>query len=122
MPEVRGGYIKASYVASGNLSQWRLVMYSGVNVYTANASGGVTLGVTQNHPNDNEEATLVTLGHTKVTLGGSLASGARFMANNTGFAIQATSGQWVPGFLVTGADSGGIAEAILAPHVTGTAV
>lgn len=115
--EVRGGQIKASYVASGDLSaaQFRLMNFTGTDVYLPVASGSAVLGVLQNHPNNNQEATLVTLGHTRVVVAGSLAAGAVFMTNNTGYATLASSGQWCAGFLVTGADSGLVAEGVVSP-------
>ena len=115
MPEVRGGFLKASYVASGNLSQYRFVNFSGVDVYLPPTSGSIVLGVTQNHPNDNEQAALVTLGHTRITLGGSLAAGAVVMTGLNGFATLAQSGQFVGGYLVSAADSGLVAEMVFTP-------
>jgi len=118
MPEVRGGYIKASYVASGNLSQYRFVAAAGVDVWHSPTSGDVVLGVTLNHPNNNEEATLVTLGHAKVLVASSLGANARVMNGANGFAVVATSGQFVAGRLISNADSGLPAEMIVSGYMT----
>lgn len=122
MAEVRGGFFKASYVASGNLDaggvsglHYRFVNFSGNDVYYPATSGSVVLGVVQNKPRDNEHASLVTLGHTKIILANSLGGGIPIMTGNSGFAVEAQSGQYVAGYLVTGATSGGIAEMIFSP-------
>lgn len=125
MAEIRGGYIKASYVASGNLDnepQYRFVRQGASNTSQGNldvfypaTSGAVVLGVIQNKPRNNEFATLVTLGHTKIMVANSLGSDIPVMTGNSGFAVRATSGQYACGFMRTGATSGAVAEMVFSP-------
>lgn len=114
--EVRGGYLKGTYVASGNLSQFRFVAGVGLDVYLP-TSGARVRGVTQNHPNDNEHAALVTVGHTKITVANSLGGGIPIMSGNNGFAVQAQSGYWCAGTLEVGASSGCPGEMVFAPFL-----
>lgn len=115
MPEIRGGQFTATFVASGNLdgSQFTFVrQLAGVNndVLTIATTGGLMAGTLQNEPRDNEFARLVSIGYTKVRVANSLGAGLLIMAGNSGFAVQAQSGAYVGGHLVTGATSGALAE------------
>ena len=112
--EVRGQNFKSSFVASGNLSQWRFFIANGLDAYLP-TSGVLVTGVTQSHPNDNEHLESVTLGHTKITLASSLGNNIPIATGNNGFAIRASSGQFVAGLLVTGTTSGCPGEMILSP-------
>ena len=81
MAEIRGGNLGASFVASGDLSanQFKLVAWSNYNVYQP-GSNAQCVGVLQNKPKHGEHAAIVDLGHTKISLAGSLACGAFFQA------------------------------------------
>jgi len=116
MAEVRGGFLKATYPHTGNLSQFRFVAHDDTLVYHNTTSGTLVMGVTQNHPNHGEgAATLVSLGHTRITVGASLGGGIALMNGGTGFGTLAASGQAVAGFLITGANSGLVGEMIFNP-------
>lgn len=116
MAEIRGGNFKSSWVASGDCSaaQWRLIGFSGNDVFLP-TSGAQCAGVLVNKPANNEHASVIGMGYTKLILAGSLASGAEFMSGNLGFATLAASGQWAHGFLLTAGNSGEIVEAAIGP-------
>lgn len=114
MAEIRGGNFKASWVASGNLDthQWKLVSFSGHDVFLA-TSGVVLAGVLQNKPKDNEHASIISHGFSKIYYGSSMAAGQEVMAGNNGLATIAASGQFVAGVTLTAGDSGQIGELML---------
>jgi hypothetical protein len=115
MAEVSGPNFTLSKVASGDLRghQFRFVRASGAeDIMVFTTRGAYSVGVLQNKPNDNEHATLVTLGHTKVRVA-SLGPNIWVMANSDGCAVEAGSGQVVLGRLITGATSGALGEMIL---------
>lgn len=99
-------------IASGDLSGsiHRFVVATGRDVHLAAASGTVVRGVLNSKPEDDEAARVVNLGHTKITLGESLGANAIVMTNDSGYAIAASSGQARLGYLIGGADSGGVGE------------
>ena len=114
--DVRGDKLKASYVASGNITQYRfLAKGAGLDVYMDAASGTINIGVSVNHPNNNEECTLVTGGHAKIQLANSLGPGIPLMAGADGLAVRATSGQFCTGVLLQGATSGSPGEMNYSP-------
>lgn len=112
MATKRGDDFRASWVASGDLSgsQYRFVTYAGVDVYLP-TSGVVTAGVLQNKPQNNEHASVISQGFSKLILAASVGAGVEVMAANNGFAINVGSGQWVGGRTLTAGDSGAIVEA-----------
>lgn len=115
MAEVRGSLQTGTHVASGNLdgSQFTFVRgLAGVNndVLTIATTGGLFVGVLQNKPQNNEHATVGYRGITKVKLASSLGAGIFVMAGNSGWAVQATSGAYVAGPLISNGTSGTVAE------------
>ena len=125
MAVVRGPRDGISCVASGDLSglQFKFVAKSpdGIHVYLP-ASGGQAEGVLQNKPKHTEHASVVNQGNTKLYISSSLGAGTEIAAGSGGWGITATnSGQWKYGYLVTGADSGLIAEAFINPYRAGGA-
>ncbi len=117
MAEKRGGDFGASWVASGDLSaaQFKFVTFGGKDVYLP-TSGVIMAGVLQDKPKDNEHASVIGLGFTKITLESSLNAGIELMTGESGYATQATSGAWVGGILLTAADSGEITEMMMTPY------
>ena len=102
-----------SRVASGNLdgSQYCFVRQIGnVDVLSIAASGAAAIGVLQNKPQNNDHAAVAFLGSTKIKLANSLGAGIPIMSAVSGFAVQASSGQVVLGYLMTGATSGAFGE------------
>ena len=105
----------ASKVADGDLSakQYMLVKRGTVpekDVAIASVTGEIVYGVLQNKPADNEHASVVEFGHTKVLLANSYGPGQILMAKSDGFATARTAGLNVVGELISGASSGGIGE------------
>ena len=113
--EISGGYIKASALSSGNIGQDLFVTVERPDAYVNPASGTVVTGVSLNKPNDNEDLTYTSLGHAKITMAISLGAGSALMADGAGAAVLASSGQFVAGYLVSGASSGSVAEMIISP-------
>lgn len=115
--EVRGQNLKASYVATGTIVQYRLMNKSatGLDVYTDPTTGTLHIGVSQNKPQNDEECTLVVGGHTKIQLANSLGAGITIMAGANGIGVRATSGQFAAGILVQGATSGSVGELSYTP-------
>lgn len=115
MAEVSGRRVTATGVASGDLNfadpaNYRFLVKTGKDVHLAASSGAMAYGVLQNKPKDNEHATVVVDGFTKVVLGSSLGADCLVMTNNTGFAVLLSSGGATLGRLITGADSGKVGE------------
>jgi len=83
---------KESFVASGDLSgaQFRFVQAAGIDVYMA--SSGFAEGVLQNKPQDNEHATVVVMGGTKILLASSLGPNIWVGCGSGGFAVQGLIG------------------------------
>jgi hypothetical protein len=114
MAEVSGDRMTITRIASGDLNfadpgQYRFVAVTGRDVHLC-GSGAMALGVLGNKPKDNEHATVVTFGHTKVSLGSSIGAGTLVQAGVSGWASNAASGGAVMGRLLTGAASGLIGE------------
>jgi hypothetical protein len=114
MAEKTGNNFIASKVASGDLSthQFKLVKSasSAKDAVLAGVVGEIVYGVLQNKPEDNEGATVVEFGHTKILLANSYGPGQILMANSDGFATARTAGLNTIGELISGATSGGIGE------------
>lgn len=112
MAEVSGSNNILTQVASGNMdgSQFCFANFTGADVWLTATSGSNALGVLQNKPRNNEHAAIVTHGNTKIRMANSIGAGSRLMSGNSGFAVIATSGQYVCGTALTGATSGGIGE------------
>jgi len=124
MAELTGGpQTTISRVASGDLSasQFSFVRASGDDVMTYVTSGGLMLGVLQNKPKNNENATIAVAGPTKIMMGTSLGPNVFVTGNTSGFAIRAAgSGSYVAGMLITGAVSGAIGELLAnVPWISG---
>jgi hypothetical protein len=105
----------ASKVADGDLSasQYLLVKRgttTETDVAIASVAGEIVVGVLQNKPQDNEHASVVEFGHTKVLLANSYGPGQIVMTTNAGYATARTAGLNVIGELITGATSGGVGE------------
>lgn len=115
MAQIRGGFIKASALSSGDISQYRFVTVEGPDAYMHPSSGAVVSGVSVNKPNDNEDLTYTSLGHAKIQLADSYGAGIALMNDGAGLGIQASSGQFVGGYLITGAVSGSPGEMIFSP-------
>ena len=90
MAELSSIGFKETYVASGNLTQFRFVRQVDQDVYLADS--GFAHGVVQNHPNDNEHATVVVLGGTKIQLANSYGAGILVGCGSGGYAINASAG------------------------------
>ena len=121
MAEKRGPDIRATWVATGDLSgsQYRLLVYDNDYAYTSTTSAPATYaGVLQNKPQNGEHVSVIGMGHSKVVLAGSVGAGARLMAGANGLAVVATSGQVSPAQAVTNGDSGHIIAAMI--DVAGT--
>ena len=122
MAVIRGPRDGISCVASGDMSglQFRFVVKAtdamGRIVTIPASTGQQVEGVLQNKPRNAEHAAVVNQGNTKLFLGVSLGAGAEVMCASGGWGILATSGGWIGGYLVTGADSGLIAEAFMNPY------
>lgn len=115
MAEVSGPRTLVSAVASGDMNladpaNYRFVQKTGKDVFLATASGAMVFGVLNNKPKDNEFASVCVDGFTKVSLGASLGPDALVMTNNTGFAVQLSSGGAYLGRLITGGNSGMVGE------------
>ena len=117
MSEIRGGYIKASALAGADINQYRFVAVTDADALQVD-SGAIITGVSVNKPNNNQDLTYTSLGHAKIMLANSLGAGVFLMSGATGLGVQASSGQFVGGQLITGADSGSPGEMIVAPFRT----
>lgn len=98
-------------VASGDLdgSQFTMVRQLGnADVLTMPTTGAIPFGVLQDKPKDNEHAGCVVEGITKIRMADSLGANIFVMAGESGFAVQAASGQTTAGRLITGATSGAL--------------
>ena len=129
MAEVSGQNFTSTKAASGDISgsQFTYVrQLAGVNadVLTISASGvQVPFGILQNKPRDNEFATMVVMGHSKVRLANSLGANIWLMSGQSGWAVQyaAASGGVSTGRLITGATSGALGETLFNPTFVGSA-
>lgn len=111
MAEQSGPNVKWTGIASGDLNFadpacFRFLKKTGKDVHLCATSGELVFGVLANKPKDNEHCSVVVDGFTKVSVGASLGPDIMVATNNTGFAIQASSGQAVCGRLITGGNSG----------------
>ena len=122
MAVIRGPRDGISCVASGDLSGLQFKFVSKATdplgkVVMIPASGGQSEGVLQNKPKNGEHAAVVNQGNTKLFIASSLGGGAEIACGSSGWGISATgSGQFKMGYLITGADSGLIAEAFINPY------
>lgn len=108
---------------ASNLTQFSVVIAAAADgdIELPGAAGDWCIGVIQNQPGSNELADVITLGHTKVRLGATMAAGDNFMGDTDGDAIAWTTGQYCVGFLLEGGASGAIVEAVVChPGVTTT--
>ena len=101
---------KESFVASGDLSsaQYRFVQATGLDVYLGNS--GYAEGVLQNKPQNNEHASVVVMGGTKIVVASSLGPNIFVGCGSGGFAVIASAPALglCYGRLIQGATSGGI--------------
>jgi hypothetical protein len=122
MAVIRGPRDGISCVASGDLSGLQFKFVSKATdpqgkVVMIPSSGAQSEGVLQNKPRNSEHAAVVNQGNTKLYLASSLGGGAEVACGSGGWAVTATgSGQFKMGYLITGADSGLIAEAFINPY------
>jgi len=130
MAVIRGPRDGISCVASGDLSglQFKFVTKATDalgKVVMIPASGGQSEGVLQNKPKNGEHAAVVNQGNTKLYIASSLGGGAEIACGSSGWGVSAatvtSSGQYRMGYLITGADSGLIAEAFINPYRGGAA-
>ena len=124
MSEVSADNVTLTRVASGDLPQYRFVRQSATkDVYLA-SSGVPILGVSYgSNVRDNDHATVILDGVTKICLSQSLGASVEVISDANGFAQRAValanSGSVVgsgtiAGFLISSANSGSIAEMIIA--------
>lgn len=113
--ELRGTPIVGTFTASGNMNtdalQFRFVVQAaGVNddVYIANTSGSVCVGVNQDKVSDNQHVRVGVGGFSKIRLASSLGAGIWLTTDGAGYGIQYTaqSGACSMGRLIDGATSG----------------
>ena len=92
MAELSSIGFRETFVASGDLntSQFRFVRLVGPDVYLADS--GYADGVLQNIPLNNEHATMVVLGPTKIQLSGSLGANILIGCGSGGYAVNASAG------------------------------
>lgn len=115
MAEVSGPRTLVTGVASGSLNfadpaGYRFVKKTGKDVHLCQTSGEIAFGVLNSKGNDNEHVSVCVEGFTKICVAASLGADILVATNNTGFAINASSGQAVMGRLITGANSGLVGE------------
>src|SRR5678815_2347023 len=117
MAVIRGPRDGISCVASGDLSGMQFKFVSKATdglVVMMPGSGGQPEGVLQNKPRNREHAAVVNQGNTKLWIASSLGGGAEISCGSGGWGTTvAGSGGWTAGYLITGADSGLIAEAFI---------
>lgn len=92
MAELSSIGFRETFVASGNLdtSQFRFVRLVGPDVYLADS--GFADGVLQNKPLDNDHATVVVMGPTKIQLSSSLGANILVGCGSGGYAVNASAG------------------------------
>lgn len=98
-----------SFVASGDLSgsQYKFMQAAGNDVYIS--SSGFAEGVLQNKPQNNEHASVVVMGGTKIMLAASLGPNIFVGCGSGGFAVNGTDTNGLHyGRLIQGATSGGL--------------
>ena len=122
--ELRGPQVVGTFTASGNMNtdalQFRFVMQAaGVNedVFIANTSGSVCVGVNVDKAADNRFVRVALDGLTKLRLASSLGANIWLTTDGAGYGIQYTgqSGAACLARLITGATSGTPGEIILRP-------
>lgn len=88
--------------------QYKIIAVDG----TLAATNAVALGVLQNKPNSNEDASIAYQGHMKAYCGGgSIAIGAQLAVTTSGYLItNATSVSGIVGKAITAAASGALVE------------
>ena len=111
MAELSSIGFKETFVASGDLtgSQFRFVRQVGLDVYLADS--GFASGVLQNKPADNDHATVVVLGPSKIQLSNSLGTNILVGCGSGGYAVNASGGGTTSegrkyGTLIVGGTSG----------------
>jgi len=98
-------------VAAEDLSamQYKIVNVHGDNTVKLRvAAGAGVLGVLNNKPENNENATVVVAGLTRCVAGGTISAGAWISTTASGTGLAATSGQYILGKSITGVASGGL--------------
>ena len=120
MSEVSANNVTLTRVASGDLPQYRFVRQVGNKDVMLCHSGFLVLGVAQNKALDNEHATVVVGGSTKISLSMSLGAATEIVADANGFAQNAfvsvgvVASGTIAGFLLSSGTSGSIAEMLIA--------
>ena len=106
MAEISNIGFKETFVASGDLSgsQFRFVRAIGLDVYLSDS--GFAEGVLQNKPQNNEHATVVVNGGTKIQLANSLGPNIFVGCGSGGYAVNATGEGLKYGRLLQGGTSG----------------
>jgi len=117
--ELRGPQTVGTFTASGDMNtdalQFRFVVQAaGVNedVYVANTSGSVVLGINVDKQQDNRHVRVAVDGFSKIRLASSLGANIWLTTDGAGYGIQYTgqSGTACNGRLITGATSGAPGE------------
>jgi len=111
--------IDESYKAAGDLSagKYKGVVVSANNTVNYAATGGACAGVLQNAPAAaGRGAAVLHMGRTKIRCGAAVTYMQRITMAASGFFVKATSGSVQCGFVVLGASSGYIGEAVIVPN------
>jgi hypothetical protein len=123
MAEVSGNPNTLTRVASGALPQYRFVRQIGNKDVLLAHSGMSILGVCAFPVSDNDHATVVYGGVTKIQLSQSLGAGIELVSDANGYAQNAlgsgvgiVGSGTIAGLLILGATSGSVAEMIVQRH------
>lgn len=100
-------------VGFGATSDLRTHQYKAVTIGgTIAGTNTVALGLLQNKPNTNEDASIVSIGVSRYKSGAAVNSGATLMVNSDGFMVTVTSGSLGCGQAFEGISSGSIGEGV----------
>lgn len=119
MSELSGERFTITRVASGDFNaseenRYRFCILVGRDFHLAGTAGAVVHGVNQQKNLDNDHGQLAVMGMTKITLGESIGPQVFVTTNNSGYAVRSVdSADYIPGVLLTGADSGGVGEMLM---------
>lgn len=90
----------------GTGAQYKAVAIGG----TIAANNANAIGLLQNKPKTNEDATLAYFGHMKGVAGAAISAGNRLKVTTSGYLIAVTSNDWPCGVALTAAASGAAVE------------
>lgn len=109
-----------AFVAAAAITAWRIVKFDATDdtVTTAAAASDLSIGVLENvSPVTGERCDVVVAGIAEVTLGGTVARGAKVTADAQGRAVTAAAGNQAIGVVLASGVVGDLVDVLISPSV-----